>query len=212
MDKTFIYSVDGKDYQVNIIYKRIRNIHYRFQNGAFLITCPKRVSEKMIKSGLEKYARRLINTSPVNKGETADSITIFGEVYPLSESGLFSLPNQEVVRYKNKEDLHKKLKKWFLNYLNERNRYYGHLMNAPEYTVKARNMRTRYGTNNKHAQTITYALVLMHYSIEIIDSVIVHELTHCFVYNHSDNFYRLLYKYCPNYDILRKKLIKAEFK
>ena len=46
---------------------------------------------------------------------------------------------------------------------------------------------------------------------EIIDSVIIHELAHHFVYDHSDNFYKVVYKYCPNYDILRKKLIKAEF-
>ena len=73
-------------------------------------------------------------------------------------------------------------------------------------------MKSRYGSNNKRSKTITYSLTLMHYSLEIIDSVVVHELTHCFVYDHSDNFYRLLYKYCPDYDKLRKKLIRAEFK
>ena len=84
-------------------------------------------------------------------------------------------------------------------------------MNAPLYQVKVRDMRSRYGTNNRAKKTITYAMNLLYYSSEIIDSVVIHELTHCFVYDHSDNFYRLLYKYCPYYDMLRKKLIKAVF-
>ena len=84
-------------------------------------------------------------------------------------------------------------------------------MNTPHYQIKIRDMVSRYGVNNKNKRTITYALVLVHYAPEIIDSVIIHELTHYFVYDHSDNFYRLLYKYSPNYDMLRRKLIKAEF-
>ena len=84
-------------------------------------------------------------------------------------------------------------------------------MNAPHFQVKVRQMKSRYGSNNRSNKTITYSLVLLHYSIEIIDSVIVHELSHHFVYDHSPNFYKVLYKYCPNYDILRKKLIRSEF-
>ena len=84
-------------------------------------------------------------------------------------------------------------------------------MGAPHYQVKVRQMKSRYGSNNKSSKAITYSLVLLHYSPEIIDSVIIHELAHCFVYNHGDNFYKVVYKYCPNYDMLRKKLIRSEF-
>ena len=211
MDKAFIYHFEDQDYQVQIIYKRIKNIHYRFVDDHFLITCPKYTTERMIKSGLDKFAKRLLARSITNRGETENDIALFGVRYPLFANGSFTLPTQETLIYKSRDDLHKKLRKWFLQFIDERTRHYAEIMNAPQYTVKVRMMRTRYGTNNRHAKTITYSLVLMHYSLDIIDSVIIHELTHCFVYNHSDNFYRLLYKYCPNYAILRKKLIKAEF-
>ena len=101
--------------------------------------------------------------------------------------------------------------KLFLKYLTTQTEKWAKEMNAPIYQVKVREMRSRYGKNNRAKKTITYSMTLLYYSPEIIDSVVIHELTHCFVYDHSDNFYRLLYKYCPNYDMLRKKLIKAVF-
>ena len=60
MNKEFIYQVEGKDYQVLITYKRIRNIHYRFDGEKFLVSAPRLVTLKMIKSGLDKYALKLI--------------------------------------------------------------------------------------------------------------------------------------------------------
>ena len=212
MNKVFIYQVDDKDYQVQITYKRVKNINYRFKNGVFVISCRRLTPMSAIKSGLDKFAKRLIKRTPVRKGETEEYIYIFGNKYDLSFPGEITLPSGDQFIYKTIEDLHKKLKKWFLNYVTIETNKMAKTMSAPEYRVKVRKMVSRYGTNSRQTKSITYSLTLLHYSPEIIESVIVHELTHCFVFNHSDNFYRLLYKYSPNYDILRKKLIKAEFK
>ena len=144
------------------------------------------------------------------QGECEDYIYIFGQRIPLTFPGSLIL-NDELIAFDNREQLHKKLRKAFLKYLTERTNYYASLMKAPSYQVKLREMRSRHGSNNRSKKTITYAMMLIYYSPEIIDSVVMHELTHCFVYDHSDKFYRLLYKYCPDYDILRKKLIKAAF-
>jgi predicted metal-dependent hydrolase len=51
----------------------------------------------------------------------------------------------------------------------------------------------------------------MHYRQEIIDSVVVPELAHEVVYNHSDDFYRLVKQYYPQYDECHAKLKKGEF-
>ena len=84
-------------------------------------------------------------------------------------------------------------------------------MTLPLYKVTLKDMRTRFGSNSKHTKTLHFAYVLIHYSFDIIDSVIVHELAHILVYDHSKKFYDVVYKYCPDYDIYRKKLIKGEF-
>ena len=210
MNKSFIYCLNNQEYVVNITYKRIRNIHYRFKDGAFEISCHRLTPMSMIKSGLEKFAEKLIKRSAKEQGEGEDYIYLFGQKVSLSFPGSVILQD-ETIAFENKEQLHKKLRKYFLKYVTIQTEKWAKEMNAPLYQVKVRDMRSRYGTNNRAKKTITYAMNLLYYSPEIIDSVIIHELTHCFVYDHSDNFYRLLYKYCPNYDMLRKKLLKAVF-
>ena len=210
MNKSFIYLLNNQEYTVNITYKRIRNIHYRYKDGAFEVSCHRLTPMSMIKSGLDKFAEKLIKRSAKEQGEGEDYIYLFGQRVPLAFPGSVILQD-ELITFDNKEQLHKKLRKYFLKYVTIQTEKWVKEMNAPLYQVKVRDMRSRYGTNNRAKKTITYAMNLLYYSPEIIDSVIIHELTHCFVYDHSDNFYRLLYKYCPNYDMLRKKLIKAVF-
>ena len=210
MNKEFIYQVDDKDYRVIVTYKRIRNIHFRFDGESFLVSAPRLVSLKQIKSGLDKYAKKLIKRSVKMNAETEEYNYILGKKIETNYPGYLALES-DLISYKDNKQLHTKLRKWFLNYLTNRTGFFTKVMGAPQYLVKLRQMKSRYGSNNKSTKTITYSLVLIHYSPEIIDSVIIHELEHCFAYNHGDNFYKVVYKYCPNYDILRKKLIKAEF-
>ena len=210
MNKEFIYQVDDKDYRTIVTYKRIRNIHFRFDGESFLISAPRLVSLKQIKSGLDKYAKKLIKGSVKMHAESEEYIYILGKKIELTYPGYLGLES-ELISYKDNKQLHTRLRKWFLSYLTNRTKFFESVMGVPSYLVKLRQMKSRYGSNNRPKKTITYSLVLIHYSPEIIDSVIIHELAHHFVYDHSDNFYKVVYKYCPNYDILRKKLIKAEF-
>lgn len=211
MDSKMVYNLDGQDYDVIITYKRIRNIHFRFEDGSFRISCPKRTPERMIKSGLDKYARKLRDRSVKTQALGEDYIYLFGQRISVSYPGSLSLDNETNIVFKDQEDLLKKIRKYFLKYMTSRTVLFAQRMNCPLYTVKVRQMKSRYGSNNRHSKTITYSLSLLHYSPDIIDSVVIHELAHCYVYNHSDKFYRVVYTYCPEYDVLRKKLIKAVF-
>lgn len=211
MDAKMTYELDGQVYEVEIIYKRIRNIHFRFENEKYLISCPKRTPVSMIKSGLDKYARKLRDRSTKTQAFGDDYVYLFGQKVEVTYPGSLCLDAGTKINFKDQDDLIKKARKYFLNYMQGRTLYYEELMKSPHYLVRVRQMKSRYGSNNRHAKTITYSLTLLHYSPEIIDSVIVHELAHCFVYNHSDKFYRVVYNYCPRYDEFRKKLIKAVF-
>ena len=83
-------------------------------------------------------------------------------------------------------------------------------MNIPiSYQVKITSMRSCIGKNYFTKNLLTFDHDLIHYSLEIIDSVVVHELTHYFVHNHSIDFYDILLKYVPNYKQLSQKLING---
>ena len=80
-----------------------------------------------------------------------------------------------------------------------------------ENKVRIRKMTTRYGSNSLSNKSITYSTILMHYQVDIIDSVIIHELAHCYVSNHSQEFYKIVYKFCPNYKKLHNNLKKGNY-
>ena len=211
MDAKMIYQLDGQDYEVEITYKRIRNIHFRYDDGKFLVSCPRRTPVSLIKGGLDKYAKKLKDRNPKNQAFGDDYAYLFGKRTTVSFPGELLINNETKITFKDTDEFLNKLRKYFLKYMQERTKYFAEQMNAPQYLVKVRQMRSRYGSNNRPKKVITYSLTLLHYSPEIIDSVIVHELAHCFVYNHSDKFYQVVYKHCPEYDVFRKKLIKAVF-
>ena len=206
---SFFYKVNGVDYEVEIIYKRIKYVHYRFKDNKFVVTCNRFTSKRFIEKGLDKYAEKLIKSDIKELPFTDQYIYLFGNKYDLSYPVRILISNYPEIIYKTKEELKKKLKPIFTNILTERVRYYEKLMSAPSYKVGVREMKSRYGSNSRYTKHMNFAFSLIHYSMSIIDSVVVHELAHIFVYNHSQKFYDVVYKYCPNYPAYRKMLIKG---
>lgn len=205
----FLYKVNDKEYEVEVIYKRIKNVHYRFRDNKFIVSCNCLTSKGFIVRGLDKYAEKLIKASLVPEAINDNSIYIFGVKYDLSYPGKITFSGYPQINFKNEEELYKKLKPVFLDIVTKRVRYYESLMNVPSYKVGVRMMKSRYGSNSKHTKSLSFNLTLIHYSMPIIDSVVVHELAHILVYNHSKKFYDVVYKYCPEYPKYRKMLIRG---
>ena len=76
----------------------------------------------------------------------------------------------------------------------------------PEFTLKFRKMRTRWGVCNVTNKTVTLNTELLKKDIELLDYVIIHELCHFFEGNHSKNFWALVGQAYPNYKEARRKL------
>lgn len=213
LNSEYTYTHNGVTYPVVITRKSMKSIRYTFRDGVFYVSAPRfLVSKHSIFNGLEKFADKLIKSDKRSKASGDDFIYLLGTRVLLQNEGVISFNNGESINYKSREDLEKKLKKWFLKYIEVRHRYYEKMMGIDkEYRVKVRKMSTRYGSNSYQTHSICYSLVLMHYTSDVIDSVIVHELAHNKVHDHSKNFYNVVYKYCPNYDLLHKRLRKGEF-
>lgn len=207
MLEQFVYSVDGKDYQVNVVRKRIKNIHFRFRDGAFYISCNRLVSKRSMVDGLDKFAKKMINRSLKESRNNENFLYIFGESY--EKKYPINISFYEITE----ENAEKILRKILLEYLSEKVPEFASKMGITEvYKIKVKNTKTRLGSNSRATKTLGFSLQLVRFSYEIIDSVIVHELAHCLVFDHSDRFYNVVYQHCPNYNILRKKLIHSEYK
>lgn len=213
MQKTLSLVYNDKEYEVIIEHKSMRrkSIRFRLRDGRFLVSAPYTVSNQHILKLLEdKYAELLLSKEkPAAIGE--DFIYLFGTRYAFPNEGQFTFSNGEILKYKNKEQFHKKMRKLFLSIMSERVRYYEQLMRLEPHTVRVRNMTTRYGSNSKKTRTVSFALSLYSYSYQIIDAIIVHELAHSYYFDHSPKFYGVVYNFCPNYKVLHAKLRKGEF-
>ena len=209
----FIYIHKGIEYRVIFTRKRMRSIRYTYKDGVFKVSAPYMfVTQAKIVQGLDKFADKLIKADARSIASGSDFIYILGTRVSLQVSGEIKFTDGSVIQYKDRADLDKKLKKLFLPYITNRVRYYEQVMEIKKpYSVHVRKMTTRYGSNSSQTHSLSFSMILLHYSREVIDSVIVHELAHDKVRDHSKKFYDVVYKYCPDYKMLHKRLRKGEF-
>lgn len=198
--KQFIYKKDGQSYNVIVTFKRQKNIYFRFKNGSFYVTSPYLVRLKTISDGIDKYFNRLVNHKKKNIVH-----------YSFAENYVFLLGEKVLIssldNINNEDLLRNYLETMAMTVLNEEVRKYEQIMGISlPYKIKIKNTKSQFGSNSKRTHTLSFQLNIIHYSIDIIDSLVVHELAHEFERNHQQKFYEIVYKYCPNYKILQKKL------
>lgn len=76
----------------------------------------------------------------------------------------------------------------------------------PYPTLRLRKMKTRWGVCNRKLNTVTLNTELIKYTLDKLDYVIIHELSHFVHFNHSSLFWEQVEKYCPDYKKIRKEL------
>ena len=198
----FIYKYKDKDIPVHVRHSRQRNIYYRYRKNGFHVSAPYLVSQKTIVKGLDKFAEKLIvqfEKTTANYAFENDFVYLAGEQVSLKSLNIENLQELSIFLQKNAEILITELVR-----KNEK------IMGISEpYKVKVKPTERQFGSNSKRTHTLSFQLNLIHYSKEIIESVVVHELAHDFERNHSKNFYNIVYQYCPNYKELQKKLKKG---
>lgn len=201
----FVYK--EKEYPTVVNRKICRYFYFRWnkEGNGFIITAPLYVTEKDLKDTMKRNLPKIIEKKKIADGNSpikGDEFYYFGELCKID--GFSSWDEKKKDKY-----LKNKLKE----YVEPRTKECEKEMGIKDiYKIKVRTMKTRFGVNNKRSMSITFSTSLIHYSKEIIDSVIYHELAHHFVMNHSDKFYKVLLKYCPTYKISRRKLIKRIYK
>ena len=214
MTNTEVVGVDGGEYPNKIIYKNNKNIYFRFnENGVLIVTCHKKVSKEEIKSLIFKNEDAIIKMyqKAVERKKYNESYHLLGKTYNVefNESIDNVYINGDFIYAKNEDDLNKFTEEEINRVFNEEVSICKNCFNnLPEFTLKFRQMKTRWGVCNRRDNIITLNKELIKKEVWLLDYVIIHEMAHFYEGNHSKKFWNIVSLACPNYKEARKELRK----
>ena len=197
---------------VVIINKNNKNIYFRVdEDSNLVVTCPKYMQEVDIRHLIKKNEasiKKMINKS-LKKNSNNHKFRYLGKFYEI-----IFVNNLEKVGFKDNCVYTKDLemldefvkKECFHVFTSEIQVCKKCFSNLPEFSLKLRKMRTRWGVCNTRKKQITLNTLLLGYEVWVIDYVIIHEMCHFFEANHSKDFWDLVSVACPRYKEARKEL------
>lgn len=194
-----------------IIFKPNRQVYLRIKQGQLVIYAPQKMSEKAVhqivmnhQNSIEKLRYKVLSKRTLNFNE-GESIPLLGQEVKLlsvdfnSEDSL----SWEERFYRYAEPLlNAYISKVLPSYWEQL-----HLKQAVP-TFKLRKMSSLHGVYYRLKNRITFNLKLVHLRPELIDYVVVHELAHMVIRNHSPKFYQLVATLLPDYKQRIKQLKK----
>lgn len=212
--------IKGIKFEVEITKKKIKNIYLRVEGNKIDASCPYYVAKYEVYRFIESKRDWIYkvyqynNERPKNRYlyNCGDYFYIFGEPYKLVRSiGRKKISiTEDTIYFIYKDDsadgikaLYKYLDSVLLNnakkYL-DKYRYmlldYGYY---DEPIVNARVMSSKWGVCYTRNNKINISSYLIHYPMECLEYIMVHELTHFIVPNHSKRFYEIIANNMPDY-------------
>ena len=207
--------LDNKIFNVYITYKRIKNMYLKVKVDGLYISCNRLVSKSLIKSFILDNEKMIIEADKrlQRKEEKKSDFYYLGNKYNVILLNTVSKIEfvGDNVYVKNKTYLNTFLRNESDRIFNERLKVCYNLFeeDIPFPSLSIGKMTRKWGYCNKAKKHIKLNFDLIHYSINEIDYVIVHELCHLIEFNHSPAFWKLVKKYKPDYKD-NKKVLKEE--
>lgn len=214
--------VHGEILPVEIVRRRGRNLYLHIErDGSLRVTCSRLVSEKQIASFLkereewvfQKRAQILAGMDATMVSLKKNTLFWWGEekqigIHPgtrnslvVGEKAVFTLKNM------SQEDMDKAFARAASAEMMEqihamRERYDEGICRKngmPVPSITLRKMKSRWGVCNIRTMHITVNSQLIHYPLECLDYILLHEYTHLLVPDHSQAFYRIVQEWMPDY-------------
>ncbi len=195
----------------------MRSMSATVRGGVIEVHAPYHVESSMVEAFLKKHEEKFVKAieefKPLYDFQDGGFVYIFGKRY-----GLKHIIDQsdaveehgnclEVHSYDFEKTISRYLGKKLYTYLQARMAYYlqhSFDLSMPHIIVKP--YRSRWGSCYYERQEVTFNSMLIHFDTRVIDSVIIHELCHFLVSNHSKAFYHEVYKRMPDYDYWHEQL------
>lgn len=204
-------NLDGDMIKVQVIRKKNKNIYFRFDEKLNLVvTANKWVSEREIGKLIENNKKSLekLYVKVQNKQKKINEFWYLGNKYELIyDDDIEDLEfNNGRIICKNEGELNKFLKFKTKEIFTQEVYKMCKIIETPDFELKIRKMKSRWGVCNYQKKTITLNSELIKYSRDILQYVIVHEMCHFYHHNHGNGFWEMVSNYYPNYKLARKEL------
>lgn len=196
--------------EVKIIPKNNKNIYFRFDDDLNLvITANKRVKEKEIKKLIvknEDSLARMLDKAKIKK-EKEHEFWYLGKKYQVVVTNIDKVAfKDDRVFTPSMLELDKYVKFSIKKIFQEEVESLKAIITTPDFELKIRKMKTRWGVCNYKSKSITLNSELIKYRKELLRYVIVHEMCHFYHHDHSKDFWKLVEYYYPDYKNARKEL------
>ena len=209
--------VDETSYDVSVTYKKIKMIYIRVENGKLKVSAPIGTTQDFINKTILKHKNQLLEKMKqrIDYYDYRDDgfVLIFNKAYKIK---LMNMKQRKCVIHDDVLYVYHKdvrgtielyLKDILYNYIDERIRYYlknDFKLKYPKIEIKK--YKSRWGCCYTKENRVSFNLSLVYLDKELVDYVIVHELTHFLVPNHSAYFYNEMSKRLKDYKIRQKRL------
>lgn len=201
--------INGDELEVVVERKKIKNIYFRInEERQIYVTCPMRVKDKeidrLLKDNIKSLERMYKKT--LKKSDSKEKILLLGN--ELDHVEYKKVMFQDRIAFgPSVEAVNDYLEKHSLKVFQDRlDVYKSDFKNLPNFRLRTRKMKSRWGVCNKNSMTVTLNTLLIHKPIFLIDYVIVHELSHFEHMDHSAYFWKEVEKHFPEYKKARKEL------
>lgn len=207
------YEIQNKKYKLIILKKNNKNTYIRVsKEKEIIVTTSYLSSDKSILKLLDENQEKILkmlnkDVKSINKN---NELFLLGKKYDIIIMPMINkvdIENNKIYA-KDLQSLDSHLKKEVVKLFNDKYNMIYQLFeeNIPKYDLKIRKMKTRWGVCNKQSRTITLNYNLIHYDVDCLEYVIVHELAHLVHFNHSREFWNLVFKYKKDYKKIKTKL------
>ena len=202
---TFDYKLDGENYIVEVVKKNNKNTYIKVKEDLTIyVTTNYFVTKRYVKNVLDnnnEFLRKAIKKVK-NRIQKDNDFYYLGKKYDIIYTDFNRVEVDGGKIYsKNENSLNKWLKGQMVLVFTERLEYNYNLFSEkiPFPKLKIRSMKTRWGVCNKRDNSVTLNSKLIKYSLNEIDYVIIHELSHFVHFDHSRDFWNTVEKYMPDY-------------
>ena len=213
--------INNIKFEVEITHKKIKNLYMRLDSNKLIVSAPLSMPEYKIYNFIETRRKWIINTYNFNqykkltsnKYSGGNTFYIFDEKYNLifNESSRSSYKIIGLNIYLNSKDLdsginylYKALNNKLLIKANEYLDFFMYLLESYGYSNKpvlvAKKMSSKWGVCYTRNNKIAISSYLIHYPDYCLKAIIIHEIVHFIVPNHSKRFYEIISNNYKDYD------------